>query len=98
MIFSLDQRPLRLAVARRHYVRFGYKNDGAIRYNSRCPGLSITVAQQRETSQEEGTLYETFKLFGTDRIIDGRLLLTRVVSIYSEAGGSLRPIQDGSER
>jgi len=39
-----------------------------------------------------------FIVFGTDGIIDGGLLLAWLVPIYSEAGGSLRPIQGCSEK
>ena len=98
LIFALisSTLPCELIVARRHDVQVGYKNRRSIGYNSRWP---VNSSENRnEKHQEEGRLYETFKLFGADGIIDGRLLLTRLVPVYSEAGGSLRPIQDGSER
>ena len=58
----------------------------------------LLPAKTATKNTERGKLYETFIVFGTNGIIDGQLLLTGIVPSCSEAGGSLRPIQDGAER
>src|SRR5262249_8906934 len=71
-------------------------NPDGVREEKNHVGVQNAFSQTKNT--ERGKLYETFIVFGTNGIIDGQLLLTGIVPSCSEAGGSLRPIQDGAER